>query len=74
MNGSAVTVVSPNLEGSPVGDSTDSIGNEMEIVASKSTDKAPSVAKLQELQVFKEESIAKFDADIAALKRVLSFM
>jgi len=69
-----VTVASPNLESSTVSDSGESVGDEMEIVASKSTDKASLVIKLQELQALKEESIAKFDGDIAALKRVLSFM
>ncbi|KAH8748501.1 hypothetical protein BGZ57DRAFT_776515 [Hyaloscypha finlandica] len=74
MNGNEVTVASPNLESSTVSDSGESVGDEMEIVASKSTDKASLVIKLQELQALKEESIAKFDGDIAALKRVLSFM
>jgi hypothetical protein len=44
------------------------------IVTSKSTDKASSVAKLQELQPLRDEAMAKFDDDIAAWKRVLSFM
>jgi hypothetical protein len=69
-----VTVASPNLESSTVSDSGESVGDEMEIVASKSMDKASLVVKLRELQALKEESIAKFDGDIAALKRVLSFM
>jgi len=55
-------------------ESGDSAGDEMELVPSKSTDKASLTAKLQELQKLKEEAIAKFDGDIAALKRVLSFM
>jgi hypothetical protein len=46
----------------------------MEIVTSKSTDKASSVAKLQELQPLRDEAMAKFDDDIAAWKRVLFFM
>jgi hypothetical protein len=74
MNGNEVSVASPNLESSTVGDSGESVGDGMEIVVSKSTDKASLVVKLQELQALKEESIAKFDGDIAALKRVLSFM
>jgi hypothetical protein len=74
MNGNEVTVASPNLESSTVSDSGESVGDGMEIVVSKSTDKASLVVKLQELQASKEQSIAKFDGDIAALKRVLSFM
>jgi hypothetical protein len=46
----------------------------MEITVAKSSEKASLVAKLQELQALKEEAIAKFDGDITALKRVLSFM
>lgn len=73
-NGSGDVVTSPNGEGSTVSESEESAVDEMEIVASQSTDKASLVAKLQELQALKEEAIAKFDGDIAALKRVLSFM
>jgi hypothetical protein len=46
----------------------------MEIVKSKSTDKASSVAKLQELQPLRDEAMTRFDDDIAALERILSFM
>jgi hypothetical protein len=46
----------------------------MEIVTSRSTDKASSVAKLQELQPLREEAMTKFVDDIAALEGVLSFM
>jgi hypothetical protein len=46
----------------------------MEIVTSKATDKASSVAKLQELQPLRDEAMTKFDDDIAALERILSFM
>ena len=74
MNGNEVSVASPNLESSTVSDSGESVGDGTEIVVSKSADKASLVVKLQELQASREESIAKFDGDIAALKRVLSFM
>jgi hypothetical protein len=74
MNGNEVSVASPNLESSTVSDGGESVDDGMEMVVSKSTDKASLVVKLQELQALKEESIAKFDGDIAALKRVLSFM
>jgi hypothetical protein len=57
-----------------VSDGGELVGDGMEIVASKSTDKASLVVKLQELRALNEESIAKFDGDIAALKRVLSLM
>jgi hypothetical protein len=46
----------------------------VDMVASKSSDKTSLIAKLNELQALKEKSMAKFDDDIAALKRVLSFM
>ena len=71
-NGDVVT--SPNGESSPASESGESAGGEMEIVTSRSTDKASSVAKLQELQPLREEAMTKFDGDIAALEGVLSFM
>jgi len=67
-------ITSPNGESSPGSESGESISDEMGIVATKTADKASLTAKLQELQMLKEEAIAKFDGDIAALKRVLSFM
>jgi hypothetical protein len=73
-NGNRDVVTSPNGESSPAGESGESADGEMEIVTSKSTDKASSVAKLQELQPLRDEAMAKFDDDIAAWKRVLSFM
>jgi len=73
-NGNENHVTSPNGESSMGSESGESIGDEMEIMANKTTDKASLSAKLQELQTLKEEAIAKFDGDIAALKRVLSFM
>ena len=71
-NGNVVT--SPNRETSLASSESESFGDEMEFVASKSKDKASLITKLQELQVLKEESMAKFDGDIAALRRVLSFI
>lgn len=65
---------SPNRESSMACESEDSVGEEMEVEVSKPLDKASLAAKLQELQVLKQESMARFDGDIAALKRVLSFM
>jgi hypothetical protein len=55
-------------------ESGESAVDEMETMVSKRLDKASLVAKLVELQALKEQSMAKFDGDIAALKRVLSFM
>jgi uncharacterized Zn-finger protein len=74
MNGNEMSVASPNLESSTASNGGESVDDGMEMVVSKSTDKASLVVKLQELQASKEEAIAKFDGDIAALKRVLSFM
>lgn len=73
-NGNGVVAASPNEESSMASLNEESAIDEMEIVESKPSDKASLVAKLRELQALKEESIAKFDGDIAALKRVLSFM
>lgn len=68
-----MVAASPNEESSMASVNEESAIDEMEIVESKPSDKASLVAKLRELQALKE-SIAKFDGDIAALKRVLSFM
>jgi hypothetical protein len=73
-NGNGDIVTSPNAESSMASESGESCGDEMEITVAKSSEKASLVAKLQELQALKEEAIAKFDGDITALKRVLSFM
>lgn len=73
-NGNRDVITRPRGESLTASDSEESAGDEMETMASKSTDKASLLAKLQELQALKEESMAKFDGDIAALKRVLSFM
>jgi hypothetical protein len=67
-------VTSPNAESSVTSESGESAGDEMEDIVSKPLDKASLLAKMQELQMLKEESMAKFDGDIAALKRVLSLM
>ncbi|KAE9374436.1 hypothetical protein N431DRAFT_215504 [Stipitochalara longipes BDJ] len=73
-NGNGEAINSPDGGSCMGSDSGDSARDEIELVASKPTDKASLTAKLQELQALKEEAIAKFDGDIAALKRVLSFM
>jgi hypothetical protein len=48
--------------------------DEVPMVGSKPSDKMSLIAKLEELQALKEKSMANFDDDIAALKRVISFM
>jgi hypothetical protein len=73
-NGNGVVAASPNEDSWMASESGESAINEMETTESKASDKASLIAKLRELQAFKEESMAKFDGDIAALKRVLSFM
>ncbi|KAF8862028.1 hypothetical protein BDZ45DRAFT_222814 [Acephala macrosclerotiorum] len=47
---------------------------QLEVSTSVSSDKFSLIAKLQELETAKEKATAKFDGDIDALKRVLSFM
>jgi len=42
--------------------------------SSTPTEKSSLLAKLHELEALKAAALAKFDGDIAALKRVLSFM
>jgi hypothetical protein len=74
VSGNGDVVTSPNGESSVASESGESVCDEMECVPSKFSEKASLVAKLQELQALKEEAMAKFDGDIAALKRVLSFM
>ncbi|TVY71379.1 Sex-determining transformer protein [Lachnellula suecica] len=51
-----------------------SSAEEMETSSSVPIEKASLEGKLQELEMMKERAIAKFDGDIAALKRVLSLM
>ena len=73
-NGVGIVVASP-LEASSMGsESGDLAADGLEIMGSKLADKGSLVAKLQELETLKAEAMAKFDGDIAALKRVLSFM
>ncbi|KAH8773866.1 hypothetical protein F5882DRAFT_299981 [Hyaloscypha sp. PMI_1271] len=72
--GNVEVVASPNRESSLASEIGDSVSDEIEIETLKSTDKASLVTKLQELQALRDEAIAKYDGDIAALKRVLSFM
>jgi hypothetical protein len=73
-NGNGVVAASPDEESSMASESGESAVDGMEMAESKASDKTSLVAKLRELQALKEESMAKFDGDIAALKRVLSFM
>ena len=47
---------------------------EMETSSSVPLEKASLMGKLQELEMMKERAVAKFDGDIAALKRILSLM
>ena len=69
-----MVAASPNEESSMASESRESAIDGIETEGSKASDKASLVTKLRELQALKEESMAKFDSDIAALKRVLSFM
>jgi hypothetical protein len=48
--------------------------DELGVMGTKRSDKMSLIAKLGELQVLREKSMAKFDDDIAALERVISFM
>lgn len=56
--------------------SADSLMSANVLISSVSSpsDKISLITKLSELEKEKEKAIAKFDGDIAALKRVLSFM
>jgi hypothetical protein len=87
---SAVTPVkSPNggLHGTPkasfpehssvTGDEDGFAMNEIEMAGTTNSDdldRRKLAEKLQELETMKAESMAKYDGDISALKRVLSFM
>jgi hypothetical protein len=55
------------------GESGYSAGDDMETVAPESSQKACVMAKLQELEALKE-AMAKFDGDITAFKKVLSYL
>jgi len=77
LNSENQVVASPNGDSSTGSESGDSVHDELDAMPSKPTDKASLVAKLRELEVLKEEAMAKtakYDGDIAALRRVLSFM
>jgi hypothetical protein len=52
----------------------DSAVDEKEVNSLVRTERTSLAAKLHELESEKARSTARFDADIAALKRVLSFM
>jgi uncharacterized Zn-finger protein len=64
----------PNDECSMASGNEQSAADEVDMTGSKPADKMSLIAKLRELQVSKEKSMTKFDDDIAALKRVISFM
>ena len=64
----------PNDECSIASENEQSATDEVDMIGSKPADKMSLIAKLRELQVSKEKSMTKFDDDIAALKRVISFM
>jgi hypothetical protein len=64
----------PNDECSMDSENEQSAADEVDMMGSKPTDKMSLTAKLRELQASKEKSMTKFDDDIAALKRVISFM
>jgi len=63
-----------NGECSMASDNEQSAAEEVDTMGSKPADKMSLIAKLRELQASKEKSMTKFDDDIAALERVISFM
>jgi hypothetical protein len=67
-------VTTPNDESSITSENGQSAVDEVKMVGTKPSDKMSLIAKLGELQASKEKSMAKFDDDISALKRVISFM
>jgi hypothetical protein len=64
----------PSEDCSMAGENENSAADEVDMMGSKQADKMSLIAKLRELQVLKEKSMTKFDDDIAALKRVISFL
>jgi hypothetical protein len=70
--GEEVTI--PDGESSKASESGESAGDDMETSTPDSSQKAFVIAKLQELEALKKEAIAKFDGDIAAFEKVLSYM
>ncbi len=73
-HGNSEGIISPNREGSISSEKGYSAGDDMETVAPDSSQKAFVIAKLQELEALKKHAIAKFDGDIAAFKKVLSYL
>jgi hypothetical protein len=73
-DGKEEIVTSPIDASSMVNENRQSAVDEVLMVGSKPSDKMSLIAKLEELQALKEKSMANFDDDIAALKRVISFM
>jgi hypothetical protein len=73
-DGKGETVTIPNDESSMASDNERSAADEVDLMGSRPSDKMSLIAKLRELQASKEKSMTKFDDDIAALKRVISFM
>jgi hypothetical protein len=72
-HGNSEAITSPNGESSMASESGDLAGDDMETVAPELSQKAFVIAQLQELEALKEEAIAKFDGDIAAFKKVLTY-
>ena len=70
--GDEVTI--PNGESAKTSESGESASDDMETFTPDSSQKAFVIAKLHELEALKKEAIAKFDGDIAAFKKVLSYM
>lgn len=73
-DGKGGIVTSPNDESSMGSENGQSAIDEVDMMGTNPSDKMSLIAKLGELQALKEKSMAKFDDDIAALKRVISFM
>jgi hypothetical protein len=67
-------VTIPSGENAKTSESGESASDDMETFTIDSSQKAFVIAKLQELESLKKEAIAKFDGDIAAFKKVLSYM
>ncbi|PMD28385.1 hypothetical protein NA56DRAFT_653105 [Hyaloscypha hepaticicola] len=73
-HGNSEDITSPNRESSMASESGNSAADDMETFTPDSSQKAFVIAKLQELEALKKEAIAKFDGDIAAFKKVLSYL
>jgi hypothetical protein len=73
-DGKGGMATAPNDECAMPSENAQSAAGGMDMMGSKPSDKMSLIAKLRELQASKEKSMTKFDDDIAALKRVVSFM